>query len=169
MASHDTQATSTRQYTSNSCLAGSNPNASTEYSDAGSELEAFWCRVSELTTRTRNDEGAWVGSPEARQWNERNKESCSRCQRGRNWRACFVENDQLTCLPCRKSKMACDRKTRFIFEYTKDEFFPTMDEFKAVYGKKEHTDCRVYRKWASRKLRESVPYSESPVPLDWRK
>ncbi|KAK7021172.1 hypothetical protein R3P38DRAFT_2781184 [Favolaschia claudopus] len=58
--------------------------------------------------------------------------------------------------------MACDRKTRFIFEYTKDEFFPTMDEFKAVYGKKEHTDCRVYRKWASRKLRESVPYIKGP-------
>ncbi|KAK7033315.1 hypothetical protein R3P38DRAFT_2773732 [Favolaschia claudopus] len=123
-------------------------------------LEAFWCRVSQLTTRTRNDDGVWVGSAEAKEWNDVNKQSCSRCRRGRTWRACCVEDDQLTCLPCRNSKMGCDRKTKFIFEYTKEQFFSNMEDFMRVYGKKEQADCRLYRKWASRKLREATPYGQ---------
>ncbi|KAK7031536.1 hypothetical protein R3P38DRAFT_2701295 [Favolaschia claudopus] len=127
-------------------------------------LEAFWCRVSQLTTRIRNNEGEWVGSDEARQWNHRNKETCTRCQRqrGPTWKACLVEDDQLNCSPCRDSKMSCDRKTKFIFEYTKDQFFPTMEEFMRVYSKKDHADCKVYRKWASRKLRATLPYTDKP-------
>ncbi|KAK7018850.1 hypothetical protein R3P38DRAFT_2538758 [Favolaschia claudopus] len=133
--------------------------------DSQTFLEAFWCRVSQLTTRTRNDVGEWVGSKESREWNTFNTEVCSRCQRGRTWKACVLEDDQLTCLPCRDSKMGCDRKTKFIFEYTKNNFFPTMDEFMSVYAKKEQADCKIYRKWASRKLRESIPYSELSIVL----
>ncbi|KAK7016256.1 hypothetical protein R3P38DRAFT_3203038 [Favolaschia claudopus] len=127
--------------------------------------QAFWQRVSELTARTRTDDGRWVGSEELREWNARHTESCDRCRGARIWKPCIVHDDQPTCRPCRTSKMACDRKVKFVFEYTKHHFFADMSEFLRVYRKKERANCKPYRKQAVKKLRDSMPYGhEERVP-----
>ncbi|KAK7001026.1 hypothetical protein R3P38DRAFT_2796511 [Favolaschia claudopus] len=101
-------------------------------------LQAFWQRISELTARTRTDEGVWVGSREIREWNEGHTG------------------------PCRDGKMACDRKTQFLFDYTRHQFFDDMDQFLRVYGRKDKSKCKPYRKQAVKKLRDNMPYTKAP-------
>ncbi|KAJ6497117.1 hypothetical protein C8R47DRAFT_1069168 [Mycena vitilis] len=93
-------------------------------------IASFWRRIAYLTTRTRCRGQRWVGSPEAKMWNASNPE-------------------------CLKSRTACDRKIRFLYECTKDEYFPTEEQFIFVYNQRDKTQCRAYKKTANRRRHDT--------------
>jgi hypothetical protein len=39
-------------------------------------LSAFWSVLVQISSRTRNTSGRWVGSPEVKRWNAANKQVC---------------------------------------------------------------------------------------------
>ncbi|KAK7012656.1 hypothetical protein R3P38DRAFT_2401689, partial [Favolaschia claudopus] len=112
-------------------------------------VEAFWRRVAYLTTRTKRSDGRWVGTYEAREWNKTNSEKCSKCSKGRSPKECDVEDDQVSCRPCRLSKTSCDRKTKFLFAATRRDFFPNMEAFLRVYNSQPPAKSRSYQKNAN--------------------
>ncbi|KAK6993071.1 hypothetical protein R3P38DRAFT_2369566, partial [Favolaschia claudopus] len=94
----------------------------------------FWRRIAYLTTRTRREDGQWVGSYEVSEWNQTHTEECDNCHASRSGKRCTIEEGQLTCGPCREGKTSCDRKTKFLFSATRREFYPTMEAFLEVYN-----------------------------------
>ncbi|KAK7040604.1 hypothetical protein R3P38DRAFT_2513583 [Favolaschia claudopus] len=116
----------------------------------------FWRRISYLTTRTKTKNGKWIGCEEVKEWNARNTKSCGRCRKSRGIKPCIVEDDQPSCLSCKESKMACDRKAQFLFEATSDQFFPTMALFLEVYDCPPLVQSKTYQKTANKQLRRSV-------------
>ncbi|KAJ7778251.1 hypothetical protein B0H16DRAFT_1502741 [Mycena metata] len=110
--------------------------------------EEFWRRIYGLTTRARNHEGQWVGSPEVEAWNRKNRvvhnniQKCVKCSSSRNPKQCIIELDQASCRACREAKMACDRKLQFLFDSTRDQYFDTMEEFLTVFNEKDDR-CRI--------------------------
>ncbi|KAJ7045243.1 hypothetical protein C8F04DRAFT_1174207 [Mycena alexandri] len=122
-------------------------------------LAAFWRRISELTTRTRNHSGHWVGSPEVKAWNSANRRKCDKCCVSRSLRECLVEEDQASCKPCRAAHTACDRKLQFLFESTREEFFPTMEKFLVVFKARDSELSRSYQKTANKRRKASLPCS----------
>ncbi|KAK7035709.1 hypothetical protein R3P38DRAFT_2771327 [Favolaschia claudopus] len=106
--------------------------------------------ISYLTTRTKTKEGKWIGCPEVKDWNSRN------IQQEQRDKAMYCRDDQATCLSCKDSKMACDRKAQFLFESTCDQFFPTMDLFLEVYDCPPSVQSKTYQKTANKQLRRSV-------------
>ncbi|KAJ6544015.1 hypothetical protein B0H19DRAFT_1169338, partial [Mycena capillaripes] len=125
-------------------------------------IELFWRKISSLTTRTRNHEGQWIGSPEVMAWNALNMQTCDKCCASRTLKACIIEQDQPSCLPCRNAKMACDRKTKFLFDTTCNDFFPTMEIFMSVFKARDQQQCRSYLKTANKQRKANLPYASVP-------
>ncbi|KAJ7660737.1 hypothetical protein DFH06DRAFT_1129795 [Mycena polygramma] len=100
-------------------------------------VHKFWKRVAELTTRYHDANNNWVGGSEIRKWNNDNRTACRKCVRSKSQRQCIIDEDYPSCRSCRSAKVGCDRKTQFIFDLTKNEFFPVYDQFIKVYDDKE--------------------------------
>ncbi|KAJ6539637.1 hypothetical protein B0H19DRAFT_1179937 [Mycena capillaripes] len=107
-------------------------------------LDKFWRRVAGLTTRYHDRNNIWTGSPEIREWNKTNRAACFKCANSKTSRVCIIDEDQLSCTACRSIKIGCDRKPRFVFEMTKEEFFPTFDQFMAIFQNKERGNLQRY-------------------------
>ncbi|KAJ7781444.1 hypothetical protein B0H16DRAFT_1447886 [Mycena metata] len=120
-------------------------------------LDEFWRCISNLTTRTRNHLGQWVGSPEVEAWNRQNTQGSAT---SRNPKQCVIELDQASCRSCRDAKMACDRKLQFLFESTREEYFYTMEEFVTVFNAKKTSRCRSFQKTANKRRKASLPYAK---------
>ncbi|KAJ6460427.1 hypothetical protein DFH09DRAFT_1230191 [Mycena vulgaris] len=127
-------------------------------------ISAFWRKISYLTTRTRTHDGRWIGSQEVKIWNAQNMETCDKCASSRNGRRCGIEEDQPSCRPCRNGKTACDRKIKFLFDSTCNEFFPTMELFVYVYNARDQKQCRTFQKTANKKRRAALPFGAAPKP-----
>ncbi|KAK7046698.1 hypothetical protein R3P38DRAFT_2875301 [Favolaschia claudopus] len=123
---------------------------------ADDTLELFWRRISYLTTRTKTKDGKWIACQEVKEWNARNPQKCIRCANSRVFRLCVVEDDQPSCLSCRDSKMACDRKPQFLFEATCEEFFPTMSLFLKVHDNPPPVQSKTYQKTANKQLKRGM-------------
>ncbi|KAJ6487831.1 hypothetical protein C8R45DRAFT_258185 [Mycena sanguinolenta] len=93
-------------------------------SPSSATLSAFWRHIAQISTRTRNSAGTWVGSEEVVRWNASNPESCQHCKTRR------------------KARVNCDRKIKFIFDNTKDSFFPDYEMFLQAYN----NGCRSERR-----------------------
>lgn len=52
-------------------------------------------------------------------------------------RTCIIDEDHPSCRACRDVKIGCDRKPRYVFDLTKDQFFPTYPEFLHVFENRE--------------------------------
>ncbi|KAJ7493167.1 hypothetical protein B0H11DRAFT_2190797 [Mycena galericulata] len=86
-------------------------------------------------------------------------ESCDKCLHARRLRQCIIEEDQASCRPCRDSRTSCDRKMRFLYESTRDDFFPTLDEFMLVYNARDQEQLRSYKKTANKQKKAALPYT----------
>ncbi|KAJ7915336.1 hypothetical protein B0H13DRAFT_406385 [Mycena leptocephala] len=96
-------------------------------------LEMFWKRVAEVTMRYHDAQQRWIGGEEVKRWNDANRKPCERCANSKSKKACIVDTDHPSCRPCRDNKVACDRKPRFVFDMTKDRFFPSYNQFLRVF------------------------------------
>ncbi|KAJ7044255.1 hypothetical protein C8F04DRAFT_1174696 [Mycena alexandri] len=96
-------------------------------------LKRFWLRVGDLCARSRVANG-WVGTEELRRWNKENSAPCGRCLVSKDHKVCDVVDDHPSCLTCRNKKQSCDRRARFVFEHTKDEFFSDFEEFLKAFS-----------------------------------
>ncbi|KAJ7047835.1 hypothetical protein C8F04DRAFT_1060248 [Mycena alexandri] len=121
---------------------------------------AFLSRIAYLTTRTRMEGNRWVGSPEVAVWNALNPMPCVRCSTSKGCATCTVREGHPGCLECRRSKIACDRKIRFLFEATREEFFPTREQFMSVYTPRDRTRCRTLKKSANKRRKTHVLFVE---------
>ncbi|KAJ7156491.1 hypothetical protein C8R43DRAFT_949358 [Mycena crocata] len=101
------------------------------------KLDRFWRRVAELTSRYYDADNRWIGGQEIKQWNSANRNACERCMRSRRGRTCIIDEDQASCRACRSIKVGCDRKARFVYDMTKEDFFPVYAQFMSVFHKKE--------------------------------
>ena len=133
-------------------------------------LDKFWTRVAELTARYHDVNDNWIGCNEVREWNRTNRavslkihnnrkiivsmdiQACFKCVNSKTSRLCIVDEDQPSCRSCRSIKISCDRKTQFVFDLTKTEFFPTFDQFMAVYQNKDRSHLHKYMRVPSRRL-----------------
>ncbi|KAJ7881405.1 hypothetical protein B0H13DRAFT_2278556 [Mycena leptocephala] len=95
-------------------------------------ITSFWKRIAYLTARIRSTDRGWVGSSELVLWNSMNPQ-------------------------CRRSKIACDRKQRFLFECTKDEYFGSKEQFLFVYNKRDRR-CRSFKKTITKSRRSSARF-----------
>ncbi|KAJ7457196.1 hypothetical protein B0H11DRAFT_2063289 [Mycena galericulata] len=119
--------------------------SSIEFPDE-STLDRFWRRVVQLTTRYHDAEKRWTtGGTELRDWNMANRKACDRCLKSRT-RVCVIDEDQPSCRPCRAGKLGCDRKTLFVYDLTKAEYFRSYDQFLAVYQHKDSERMKRYIK-----------------------
>ncbi|KAJ6457542.1 hypothetical protein C8R47DRAFT_1081976 [Mycena vitilis] len=109
-------------------------------------LERFWRRVAEVTTRHHDDRREWVGGEDVRRWNERNKQPCERCANSKTNRECIVEENHPSCRPCRRNKVGCDRKPRFVFDMTKEQFFPSYSQFMRIFQDGKSDQIRRLRR-----------------------
>ncbi|KAK6972139.1 hypothetical protein R3P38DRAFT_2359220, partial [Favolaschia claudopus] len=109
----------------------------------------FWRKIAYLTTRTKRADGRWMGGQEVRKWNANNHQSCRKCDSSREFRPCIIDLDQPSCRPCLQGKSACDRKTQFLFESTRHDFFPTMEAFLKVFNSKPPEMCRSFQRSAN--------------------
>ncbi|KAK7005786.1 hypothetical protein R3P38DRAFT_3039590 [Favolaschia claudopus] len=128
---------------------------------AESTIVAFWQKIAFLTTRTRRADGKWIGGEAIRHWNAANTQGCDKCTKGRIIRHCTVDEYHPGCKTCRLARTACDRKTKFLFEMTRNDFYPTMDLFLQAYNQKQPDTCRSVRQAANKRLKSTLPYSMS--------
>ncbi|KAJ7616335.1 hypothetical protein DFH06DRAFT_1145605 [Mycena polygramma] len=124
-------------------------------------LERFWRRVAEVTTRHHDDHREWVGGEDVRRWNESNKQPCERCANSKNNRECIVDESHPSCRPCRRNKVGCDRKPRFVFDMTKEQFFPSYSQFMRIYQDGKSEQIRRLR-------RQEYRYKPYQRPVDHR-
>ncbi|KAJ6453683.1 hypothetical protein C8R47DRAFT_1158671 [Mycena vitilis] len=108
-------------------------------------VKMFWRRVSHLTTRTHDENDNWIGGPEIRAWNRSNGTACSKCTNSKTKRICMIDENHTGCIPCRTMKIGCDRKLLFLFDLTRDEYFPTFDQFMKVIRNKPRTEPKRSR------------------------
>ncbi|KAJ7676731.1 hypothetical protein DFH06DRAFT_1122036 [Mycena polygramma] len=114
-------------------------------------VKMFWRRVAQLTTRTHDEHDNWIGGPEIRNWNRDNGtvqwrvKACSKCTNSKTKRICMIDENRTGCIPCRTMKIGCDRKLLFLFELTRDEYFPTFDQFMKVIRNKPTTEQKRSR------------------------
>ncbi|KAJ7765356.1 hypothetical protein B0H16DRAFT_1454509 [Mycena metata] len=118
----------------------------------------FWCRVAQLMTRTRSLSASehWIGTDELAEWNKRNLAT------GRAARTCIIEDGYPSCKTCRTAKASCDRKARFLFEYTRGDFYSTMEEFEAVFHSGPPTSMRRHTNAESRTKRKRYVAQTKP-------
>ncbi|KAJ7272959.1 hypothetical protein C8J57DRAFT_1316152 [Mycena rebaudengoi] len=96
-------------------------------------VDRFWKRVAELTTRYHDHENKWIGGEEIRQWNQANRQACGKCLNSKTKRVCIIDEDHPSCRACRHVKIGCDRKTQFVFDLTREEFFPSFTQFLSIF------------------------------------
>ncbi|KAJ7187202.1 hypothetical protein C8R46DRAFT_1207167 [Mycena filopes] len=111
-------------------------------------LDRFWRRVAQLTTRYHDVERKWIGGEEIRQWNGLHLDPCNKCLNSKSGRPCILDEDQPSCRTCRLNKIGCDRKPLFVFDMTKDDFFPVYEQFLEIFKNKEAGRLRRYDKSA---------------------
>ncbi|KAJ7502522.1 hypothetical protein B0H11DRAFT_1988910 [Mycena galericulata] len=125
-------------------------------------VHRFWKKVAELTTRCHDADNQWVGGQEVRAWNTANRQPCSRCSHAKAKRICIIEEHNASCKTCRSLKIGCDRKTQFIFEMTKDKFFPTYEQFLKVFHKREPGRLKRLKQKSVESSINCNPASETP-------
>ncbi|KAF7336244.1 hypothetical protein MVEN_02172300 [Mycena venus] len=108
-------------------------------------VKRFWNRVAEVTARYQNAQKKWTGTQELKAWNRLHVEPCQKCTNSKTNRQCIIDEDHTSCRPCRTAKIGCDRKRLFVFDVTKDDFFPTHDQFSKVYRNRSAGRKRSYR------------------------
>ncbi|KAJ7107022.1 hypothetical protein C8R44DRAFT_805131 [Mycena epipterygia] len=129
-------------------------------------LERFWERVADLTSRYHDPGRGWIGGPEVRQWNAQNRHACSKCLNSKTGRVCIIDEDHPSCRACRHIKIGCDRKTQFVFDMTKAEFFPAWGQFLAVFQHKEPGSARRHgRGKRNNEHREEVAQLKAEVQI----
>ncbi|KAJ7027193.1 hypothetical protein C8F04DRAFT_1189856 [Mycena alexandri] len=109
-------------------------------------LDSFWRRVAQLTTRYHDVEHKWIAGDEIRLWNSYNTDPCQKCLSSKKRKKCIIDDDQPSCRTCRDTKLGCDRKPRFVFDMTKDEFFPSYEQFLQIFQNPEKGRLRRYEK-----------------------
>ncbi|KAJ7019098.1 hypothetical protein C8F04DRAFT_1276682 [Mycena alexandri] len=119
-------------------------------------LSNFWTRVGRLSARSHLSNKRWVGAPELKEWSEANPQPCGRCSISKKPRTCRIEHDHPSCQTCRKLKLSCDRRARYVFDNTKDEFFQDFEEFLKVFSCKPPTTLRAGKKAESRMRRKVI-------------
>ncbi|KAJ7645954.1 hypothetical protein DFH06DRAFT_1476562 [Mycena polygramma] len=82
-----------------------------------------------------------------------NPQPCENCLNSRNPGKCRIDPDEVCCLPCRAAKMGCDRKVKFLFDSTKNDFFPTMELFTDVYLQRDGRHFRAVKKALNKRRR----------------
>ncbi|KAJ7932925.1 hypothetical protein B0H13DRAFT_1856536 [Mycena leptocephala] len=115
-----------------------------------STIERFWKRVAEVTTRYHDSKHQWTGGEEIRLWNLGNRTACEGCEMRKNKRICLVDFDHPSCRPCRANKVLCDRKLRFIFDMTKEQFFPSYSQFLRIFKDRQPGQLRRLRRHENR-------------------
>ncbi|KAJ7715112.1 hypothetical protein B0H16DRAFT_1477635 [Mycena metata] len=65
------------------------------------------------------------------------------CSSGRDPVVCDIADDHPSCLTCRTKKLGCDRRARFLFEHTKDEFFSNFEDFKSAIASVPSQDVKL--------------------------
>ncbi|KAJ7035869.1 hypothetical protein C8F04DRAFT_1181901 [Mycena alexandri] len=118
-------------------------------------ITRFWLRVGDLCARSRVANG-WVGTDELRKWNKENSTPCGRCLLSKDRKACTIVDDHPSCLTCRTKKLSCDRRARFVFEHTKDEFFDNFEEFSAAFALTPSKDVQEIKRTKSRTRRSAI-------------
>ncbi|KAJ7161108.1 hypothetical protein C8R46DRAFT_1038269 [Mycena filopes] len=135
-------------------------------------MERFWGKIASFSTRYHDGDYTWTGCEEVRAWNEVNrdvkkknpssdriapltalKQACEKCANSKTKRRCIIDENHTTCRPCRTLKIACDRKTKYLFDMTKDEFFPDYEQFIHAYQSRDDTRKRGIQKARSTKTR----------------
>ncbi|KAJ7171851.1 hypothetical protein C8R43DRAFT_1120223 [Mycena crocata] len=130
-------------------------------------VAAFWKKVAHLTARSRTAEGGWTGSEEVRSWNASHVQTCDRCIASRSYKACIVNDDQVSCCSCRRAKVGCDRKIKFIFDCTRTQFFPSAEVFLAVYNTRDPQKFRALKKSANKRRKAQLGhtyYTDADLP-----
>ncbi|KAJ7039400.1 hypothetical protein C8F04DRAFT_1255105 [Mycena alexandri] len=115
-------------------------------------LSRFWLRVGDLCARSRGANG-WVGTEELRRWNQNNTEPCGRCLTSKDKTTCDIADDHPSCLTCRTKKLSCDRRARFVFEHTRDEFFADFQDFKVAFSVDPPKDIKAINRTKSKNRR----------------
>ncbi|KAJ7617675.1 hypothetical protein DFH06DRAFT_1145101 [Mycena polygramma] len=127
-------------------------------------VNRFWKRVAEVTARYHDADHRLVCSPALRDWIKTNQEPCMKCRNSKSKRVCILDDDSASCKTCREAKIGCDRKTRFLFDVTKDEFFPTLDQFLDAYRSREPGRLRRFNRQDSPR----VVRKYNPMPVAHR-
>ncbi|KAJ6518912.1 hypothetical protein C8R45DRAFT_9265 [Mycena sanguinolenta] len=126
---------------------------------------SFWRKIAQISTRTHNQSGAWIGSAEVLSWNADNREPCQHCSTSRTGKTCVIEDDYASCRPCRTARINCDRKIKFLFDSTKEDYFPNFELFLHVYntGKPGAVEQRKMQKAINKKFYKAVKRTERTV------
>ncbi|KAJ7659614.1 hypothetical protein DFH06DRAFT_1402685 [Mycena polygramma] len=123
-------------------------------------LDRFWRRVDELTTRYYDASHVWIVGTEIKAWNWENREACTPCVKSRMGKICIVDDDRPSCRTCRKAKIGCNRKPQFVFDMTKYDFFPSYQQFLAIFqdksGHRKRHKRRTRRQSGQRKKAEGT-------------
>ncbi|KAJ7699417.1 hypothetical protein B0H16DRAFT_1903230 [Mycena metata] len=101
-------------------------------SQSTNKANAFWIKVAHLMLRTHVD-GHLVGSRELVEWNQQNLQPCKRCKASTGHKRCIIDDSHPACKTCRNARASCDRKSAFLFDCTRTEFYDTKEEFSAIY------------------------------------
>ncbi|KAJ6470775.1 hypothetical protein C8R47DRAFT_751686 [Mycena vitilis] len=125
-------------------------------------VNRFWKRVAELTTRFHDADNVLVSGHELKDWVAKNQDPCAKCKNSKSGRICVIDDDSASCKTCREAKIGCDRKTQFLFETTRDEFFPTLDQFLQAYRSREPGRLRRFKRQSSPRIISKVkPISDA--------
>ncbi|KAJ7709294.1 hypothetical protein B0H16DRAFT_1481014 [Mycena metata] len=91
-------------------------------------LNMFWREITRLTSRKHDEKGNWSGVEEVLTWNRVNTTKLT--PEIRPVLAARIAK------PKGSMKLGCDRKTLFLFEMTRSEFFASYDQFLDVFRSK---------------------------------
>ncbi|KAF7357885.1 hypothetical protein MVEN_00834700 [Mycena venus] len=122
-------------------------------------VNRFWKRVAEVTARYHGIEKKWMGGDELREWTQTHTDPCKKCVSGKVKRQCIIDENHPSCQTCRSAKIGCDRKPLFVFDMTKNEFFPTYEQFINVFNKRTPGRLRRFRL-----LKNSTSHIRQPRP-----
>ncbi|KAJ7123309.1 hypothetical protein C8R43DRAFT_1032102 [Mycena crocata] len=109
-------------------------------------LDRFWKKVAELTTRHHDVHKRWKGTDELRQWNMDNKKACRKCTHSKTKCPCIIDIDHPSCRACRDVKVACSRKAAFVYDMTKEDYFPDFKQFLSVFQDRNPEQLKKLRK-----------------------
>ncbi|KAJ7160398.1 hypothetical protein C8R46DRAFT_1107968 [Mycena filopes] len=126
--------------------------------------ERFWRRIHSVSWHYHDEDKIWIGTEELKSWNHANHRPCDRCINSQNGRSCAINENTTTCGRCREQKVACDRTTKFLFDMTKDEFFPTYEEFLRAYQTGEKPVSRGKNRSRSRRRMSPKNNNVPPTP-----
>ncbi|KAJ7137597.1 hypothetical protein C8R43DRAFT_955507 [Mycena crocata] len=122
------------------------PMSHPEVRPSATTVDRFWKKVAELTTRYHDQNNRWKGTEELQQWNVRHKKACRRCINSKAKKPCVIDIDHPSCRSCRDNKVSCDRKASFVYDTTKEDFFPDFKQFLSVFHDRDAGFIRKIRK-----------------------